>query len=658
MKFFKNTLIPFVLLLCGLYLVPISIFELDFSKIPGDFGDARFNNYILEHGFQYLIGNVSSYWDAPFMYPYKNSISFSDNLLGTMPIYSIYRLLDFSRETAFQLWLVTLFILNYVCTYWVLKKWSDHIILSTVGAYIFSFSILLVGNIYNVQTMPRFIVPFLFYWTWLYLKEKNIINLYKLGFGLVFQFYCGIYLGFFTFYVLMFLTLGYFLISKDKAFFLQFLQKTTILKTVFAILFPSVLLLPLMLPYFENSKIIGMRSFEEVVDTIPTIQSYFFTSKEPMLWQFLSEHGTKIKLFWCHFLFIGALPWLAVIISPIVLFSKEVSKSKKQIILTLIVGLFLSMFFSMNFNSWTPYKLIYQLPGFSSMRSINRVINTEVLFFILLLVFVFKELLSIKKWVKQFILVLPILVVFDNLIYPQNIMRFDKQESINEINSVKKSIIQQNTKHLPVIVYLPLKNIGGQNIGIHLNVMLASQELGLSCVNAYTGSTPKGYDGFWKKMDDFTYRQWLEINHINPQNVQIINDLDVKEHYRVKISIQSVETNKFICFDQSTDNQVVVDREKPYDWETFTLVSVEDSLVLIVSSNSKLLSYDSKNDRVLSVDSIRNNKSTFFQMITIGRDTVVFKAQNNKYLSIKNHSIYIDASENQISSSEKFIIVK
>jgi len=70
----KNIFIPLILLICGLYLVPISIFELDFSKISGDFGGARCNNYILEHGYQYLVGNVNLYWDAPFMYPYKNSI--------------------------------------------------------------------------------------------------------------------------------------------------------------------------------------------------------------------------------------------------------------------------------------------------------------------------------------------------------------------------------------------------------------------------------------------------------------------------------------------------------------------------------------------------------------------------------------------------------
>src|SRR5438094_805956 len=146
MSFFKNQnkailLLPLLLLLAGLYLVPIQIFETDFSKVPGDFGDARFNNYILEHGHKYFTGKVSDYWDAPFMYPYKNVIALSDNLLGTVPVYSLFRILSFDRETAFQLWLLAMFVLNFICCWWVLNRWSGDNLLASTGAYIFAFSI-------------------------------------------------------------------------------------------------------------------------------------------------------------------------------------------------------------------------------------------------------------------------------------------------------------------------------------------------------------------------------------------------------------------------------------------------------------------------------------------------------------------------------------
>src|ERR1043165_2325664 len=105
----KSTiLIPLFLLAAGIYFVPLQIYHTDFAKVPGDYGDARFNNYILEHGHNFLTGKVKQYWNAPFMYPYPNVIALSDNLLGTLPLYSAFRIAGFDRETAFQLWLLCL----------------------------------------------------------------------------------------------------------------------------------------------------------------------------------------------------------------------------------------------------------------------------------------------------------------------------------------------------------------------------------------------------------------------------------------------------------------------------------------------------------------------------------------------------------------------
>jgi len=288
---YKTLLLPIFLLLAGLYFVPLKIFEQDFSKIPGDLGDARFNNYILEHGHQFLTGKVDKYWDAPFMYPYKNVIAFSDNLLGTMPVYSIFRILGNDRESAFQLWLLTLFILNFSCCYWVLNKWSGNTILSSVGAYTFAFSIFILGHIYNVQTFPRFIIPFVFYWAWKYLSQKDLKYFLFTLLVIVYQFYCGVYLGFLLVYTLLFLFIAYIAVYKDWELFLQF-KKARIRNYHLLILFLSgAILAPLMLPYIQMSGELVPRKFEEILSSIPTWRSYFFTTKAPPLWNLLSEHG-------------------------------------------------------------------------------------------------------------------------------------------------------------------------------------------------------------------------------------------------------------------------------------------------------------------------------------------------------------------------------
>ena len=380
-------LVPVVLLGLGLYFVPIKIMGTDFSKVPGDFGDARFNNYILEHGHQYLTGKVSKYWDAPFLYPYPNAIAFSDNLLGTLPIYSAFRLLGKDRETAFQFWLLVLFALNFICCFWALNKWSANSMLSAVGAYVFAFSIFNIGLLNHAQNFPRFIIPLVFYWLWKYLSQKEVKYFLFASLGLVFQFYCGIYLGFFLLYSLLFLFLSYFIVYRDWKFFNQFKNKKTILYHLGILLLSGGLLALLMQPYMEVSRKFGMRNFEDAIGTIPTLQSYFFTGKFSVMWGVLSDHGVKLPTFWNHFLFVGILPWIGILLVPIVLLWKRTQSPQKKLIAFFSLGFFLSFIFCLNINGFTLYKYIFDLPGFSAMRSINRVINTEVLFFVLIFVF-------------------------------------------------------------------------------------------------------------------------------------------------------------------------------------------------------------------------------------------------------------------------------
>ncbi|MCL4857369.1 MAG: hypothetical protein KJZ55_08910, partial [Flavobacteriales bacterium] len=107
----------------------------------------------------------------------------------------------------------------------------------------------------------------------------------------------------------------------------------------------GIAMLPLMLPYYEHSKVHGLRTFEEVVNTIPQIQSYFFTDSSSVFWSDLSEHGKTMKEWWCHFLYIGIIPWLAILLAPIVLFSSKVAKENKKILGIFLLSLFFSLLF-------------------------------------------------------------------------------------------------------------------------------------------------------------------------------------------------------------------------------------------------------------------------------------------------------------------------
>ena len=144
-------LVAIALFIAGLWSVPLALFGPDRTLIPGDMGDARFNNWILEHFHQYVTGKVGSFWDAPFMYPWKNAIALSDNLLGSAPIYSALRYLGQTREGAFQGWIVAMFALNYGCCFVAMRKWAGNSALAACASYIFAFGIYNIGQLNYLQ---------------------------------------------------------------------------------------------------------------------------------------------------------------------------------------------------------------------------------------------------------------------------------------------------------------------------------------------------------------------------------------------------------------------------------------------------------------------------------------------------------------------------
>src|SRR5438132_10710047 len=114
-----------MLLGIALFLLGISLF-FRIDQIPGELVDTRFNMYVLEHGYRWLMHRDSSFWSAPFFYPAPNVITYSDNHLGSFLFYSVFRILGAGRETAFQLWAVTIFSLNYFVTWIVLRRQQCH----------------------------------------------------------------------------------------------------------------------------------------------------------------------------------------------------------------------------------------------------------------------------------------------------------------------------------------------------------------------------------------------------------------------------------------------------------------------------------------------------------------------------------------------------
>src|SRR5262249_46496217 len=117
--------------------------------------------------------------------------------LGTLPLYAVFRFVGLDRETAFQYWFLTLFVLNYSAALWVLRRWLKSWTGAAAGAYLFAFGLPLVMQIGHVQLIPRFQVPLAAYFGVRMCQGGRARDWLGLGVWLVWQCYATLYIGYF-----------------------------------------------------------------------------------------------------------------------------------------------------------------------------------------------------------------------------------------------------------------------------------------------------------------------------------------------------------------------------------------------------------------------------------------------------------------------------
>lgn len=659
-------LVCIALFLIGIWSVPLALFGPDRALIPGDLGDARFNNYILEHFHRYITGKTDAYWDAPFMYPWKNVIALSDNLLGTAPFYSAFRSFGFSREGAFQLWLVSLFALNYWCCLIALRKWSGNLVLAACAAYIFAFGIYNIGQINNVQVLPRFMAPLAFLFLWNHLRSGSWKWLLLAILAVVYQFYCGIYIGFILVYALFFLFIGHLIAYRTPSYLRHFRNWRFAAGWGVLAAFGVLLLLPMMLHYLAVPTDMGTRNFSDILASVPRPTSYFFTHPAALSWRLLSHIGVDaFPQWWSHFHFIGAVPWAAVLVVPFLLLSKRTPASVRNELIAVGSALALSTLFCLNMAGFSLYKLVFMLPGFSVLRAVDRFINVQVLFFLVLFVSVLRPLFKRRRAAWALSILLPMLVVQDNRWDVEQTKRFDKLESRRMVEEVERRMTREmvNDNRYEAIAYEPIFRIGGSFdeqhftvITTQINAMLAAQALGIPTVNAYTGGYPGNYIHFFDNMDHRTLAGWCKFNGIGTEHIQELNGLAVDVVARDTVRFLAAN-GRYWCADESRQGDVLANRDKADGWETFLRLHLADGRVAFLASNGHFLCAELEQNKQLSATGNDLGDFGLFTMVSLDSGMVAIKAFNGHYVALDPGSQELLATSDSIVPNARFELV-
>lgn len=519
----KTNRFPFLIgLFAGLILVTFNIIGFDFKYVPGDLGDARLNLYFLEHAHKWMTFQLEDgFWDAPFFYPEKNVIAFSDNLLGSAPFYSIFRLFGFGTYTSFQLWFITMSVLNYTACYYFLKYIFKNPYSAAIGAIVFAFSLVLSSQLTHAQTFPRFAIPLAFYAAARFKETLSPRHFFYIIFFTVYQIYCGVYIGFMLLIPIAVYIL-YILVSEFKSNIEVYKDKFWWLKLAASGVINLLILLPLMLPYSTKSNATSLDHYQSVLAKLPAVKSYFYSFKGTILWESLTSIGTDLKNPWQQKLFVGGVAMICFFLMFIWLGKKWKTLKDypfgKHFVGILITAVFSFLLFTRIFDS-SAYYFVYNLPGFSAMRLMARIINIDLIFFAFAVAFGFYLLQKRepKSTVALFLIVTCVLFI-DNHVDNKKLSRYSKEVAIKRTAPLIK-IMEQYPKGT-VVSYEP-KNVDRVARGL-IDAMLATQACDLKSVNGYSGKSPKGYYKYWKKSNEKTRNNWFKFKDFNPEKLLVI----------------------------------------------------------------------------------------------------------------------------------------
>ena len=516
---------PFWLgLVIGLVFTTFQIIGFDLSMYPGDFGDGRFNNFILEHGHRFLTGQESSLWEAHFMYPEAQVVTFSDNLIGTVPLYSLWRALGCDIETSFQLWYILVTVFNFTACYFFLKWLFHNRYAAVLGAFVFAFSLTLQTQVTHAQTFPRFFIPLAILFLLLYHKALHPKYLFAAFLMLVWQFYSGIYLGFML-SVPFGLLLIWILYQQRIELRHSLRNKKWLLQSALAIVVNFALLLVLMVPYYLRSLQFPGTPYCDVVGTIPTIRSFFCSKYGTFFWNSLNHVTKDYPTYYDHQLFPGIVTLLAfmALVITFIFFRKRLRLETHLQLFWPLVGVGLvTMLLFFRYNIYSLYYFLYHVPGFRSMRALTRIINVEVVFFALAVALV--SYLLLRKWKKYAAL---LFVVFLGALAIDNFLIKGEAYTVRKHDvQIRTAALTKMMTGIPkgsIVAYEPVDDRVPMYFH-QLDAMLSAQQLGLQCINAYTGTSPSTFSPYWWNPNPENRKLWLDAVGAQPDTVYVISE--------------------------------------------------------------------------------------------------------------------------------------
>ena len=481
--FFRENLLAFFLFLAGIFHL---IFSIKFgANSLGDILDGRLNNFFLEHFYLAFTGQEESFKNANFFYPLPNVMMLSDNhwLLG--PVYALFRILGFNSSTSFNFWIIFGFILNFIVSYYVLRKFNFSKSSSAIGAYLFTFNQIILFKIGHIQLNFKIFIPLTLLYSKQYFETLNFKYISYIILCVILQLLCNSYNG--NFLALFIVTFFLFYLSKFKKndFAKVFPQKFSLKITIPILILSALLLILYGMPYTETKNIYNLNLPKTNGDYFE-LRNLFTLSYSP-IWSFITNHFSLkfLEIYKENQFFIGIGAWLAILI---LIFNKKMQKNleffDKIVIKSILFTLF---FFWLDRYLGSFYFIQLTISSFTNLRANTRFFY--VIFFAIIYLITFSINRIEKTQGKKILYYLIFSIIFiESQIYPFFNVNFEEEKK--EIENYKNLILKNGEKDsIFLFASTPDKlknNISHNCLKNEINAMFASQDLGIKTINGYS----------------------------------------------------------------------------------------------------------------------------------------------------------------------------
>lgn len=490
---FATPVALFVLAFC---LLPLAQFQ-GLGLIPGDVGDARLNNYFLENVYRFLRGESDSLWHLSFFYPFPYVLGFSDNLFGSSPVYVLFRLLGIKSDTSYQLWFLFGYAANFAAAFFALRKLGSSILAASIGAVIFAFALPTSAHAGHAQLHYRFGIPLAAVYFFDFLDKKTWRSLSISAGWLAWQFYAGVYMGFFASLLLAAMLLTFLAYEKYgvhrslKQSGLDFWSAWLALpkaKKNLQLLFLTAAILAMVLlfyPYMQVSHLYGVkRSWAEISTMLPRPQSYLL-SDSSFLW---ASNDSKIfqavPMRYEHQMLAGLAPAALAVIGFLV-----GSRDKNGAAFTLMTGMLgVTIVSTLYIGGYSLWYLLHKLPLASAIRAMTRLDQVFLFPLAYLACIAIDQLRARRAWGTKAVVALIVPFILFELSMT-TIGSSNKQAWRDRIAAAEQLIPAKLPKD-SVIFMAPRS---GPFYADELDAMWVALNRGNKTLNGYSGLFPPGY---------------------------------------------------------------------------------------------------------------------------------------------------------------------